>query len=390
WEQLPSTVFVQILSYLPLTDRLNATSVCRTWRGCLFQPCLWRSIDFSVNILGRKRAKLLSKMCARFVREVHLNFSASFYADVKETLKILRELTTNPNLERLTLRPSSCQLGWPEREANHCKELIVNSLKEIIINSRRLKHLSLGCIGELTDASDDLLLLLLKHQSQHLTSLHINSVKEDPYSYRLLDLPELTFSGFHCLSTLGIDYDYVTNALFHSFIHSNKTSLDSIIIHVHGISADHEVISNDTWHQMVSANPNLGVTLNLIHSIDGSSDMLHLLKPAMPLMHLRQFFCEGINISAMRFISQHVVSRLRSIVIVDGMENEIALEEGREVFPPFPNMYMSHDMDEDPFVMLAWKAPNLERLTLIGYEIMQEDVVAIARLRGPHLKHLEI
>jgi F-box protein 33 len=120
WEQLPSSVFVQILSYLPLTDRLNATSVCRTWRGCLFQPCLWRSIAFSVNNIGRKRARLLSKTCARFTREVRLHFSANC-ADIKDTLRILLELTTNSNLERLTLRPSSCQLAWPEREANNCK-----------------------------------------------------------------------------------------------------------------------------------------------------------------------------------------------------------------------------------------------------------------------------
>ena len=45
--------------------------------------------------------------------------------------------------------------------------------------------------------------------------------------------------------------------------------------------------------------------------------------------------------------------RLRSVVIVDGME------EGQ------PNIY-NPDTDEDPFVMLAWRAPNLQQLTLIG------------------------
>ena len=110
WVKLPSIIIVEILSYLSLADRLNATSACRRWRSCLFHPILWRSIHFKVKNDTRSRSKHLANMCGRFVRNVTVEFNSQISENVKECLRILEMLTDNTNLEKLALRPSSCQV----------------------------------------------------------------------------------------------------------------------------------------------------------------------------------------------------------------------------------------------------------------------------------------
>ena len=74
----------------------------------------------------------------------------------------------------------------------------------------------------------------------------------------------------------------------------------------------------------------------------------------MPLAHLRSFFCSQINTAAIDFIAQHNYSSMKSIYIIDGIVNMNQ-----------PNVY-EVVTDEDPFVMLAWKCPNLKKFVLIG------------------------
>ncbi len=208
-------------------------------------------------------------------------------------------------------------------------------------------------MGELTDHADYLLPLLAANQATTLEILHISSIKEDPESYGLINLPSNTIHAFRNLRVLGMDYDYITNDLLEGFMQPGRVKLEKLIIHVHGIEPDHEKITNSTWRHLVKGNPKLEVTLNLLHSIDGVVGMLDLLQPALPLVHLRMFFCQQINVAGINFIAQHHCNTLQSIHIIDGMAN----------FQP--NSYES-DSPEDPFVMLAWKCPNLHSFTLIG------------------------
>ncbi len=112
WTTLPSLIIVEILSYLTLTDRLNASATCKRWRSCLFHPLLWRSLSFKVKYGSRRRSKHLADLCGRFVREAKLEFSSQDPTDVKECLRILEMFADNVNLEKLAIRPSSCQIEW--------------------------------------------------------------------------------------------------------------------------------------------------------------------------------------------------------------------------------------------------------------------------------------
>ena len=112
WSSLPSIIVVEILSYLTLSDRLSASATCKRWRSCLFLPSLWRSVSFKVKYGSRRRSKHLADMCGRFVREAKVDFSSEEPTDVRECLRILEMFSDNINLEKLAIRPSSCQVEW--------------------------------------------------------------------------------------------------------------------------------------------------------------------------------------------------------------------------------------------------------------------------------------
>ena len=229
----------------------------------------------------------------------------------------------------------------------------LDALEGIIRTARALRHLSLGCVGELTDYSASLVALLATHQGNSLQTLQIASIKEDPNMYGLIDLPTNSFAIFRSLRVLGLDYDYLTVELLNGFAQNNRAKLERLIVHVHGVEPERASIPNSAWRRVVTYNPNLQVTLNLIHSVDGAAELLDILRPALPLAHLRMFFCEQINVAAVDFISQHNSNTIKSIHIVDGMQ-EYQI-----------NTY-EVDTEEDPFVMLAWKCPNLSSFALIG------------------------
>ena len=214
----------------------------------------------------------------------------------------------------------------------------------MIRNARHLRHLSLGCIGELTDQMGVLLPLLALHQSSTLEGLHIASVKEDPDSYGIIDFSVEHIRTFHNLNSLGIDYDYLNNDLLLNLAGGNRAKLEKLIIHVHGIEPDHEKIRNMTWY-------------HLVHSIDGAARLLDILRPDMPLAHLRMFFCQDLNVAAINFIARNNYNTLQSLHIIDGMD------DGQ---PYHYTMEVGVQDEEDPFVMLAWKCIKLRHFTLIG------------------------
>ncbi|XP_074649636.1 F-box only protein 33-like [Tubulanus polymorphus] len=381
WASLPSIIIVEILSYLTLKDRLSAVSSCKRWRDCLWHPLLWPRITFKLSRDGssRSRSKHLAENCGRFIREANIDFSSKTSWDVKECAQLLGILAENRNLLKLSLKPSNCHIEWPERNTQNVLETFHGSIENIIKNSRRLKHVSFGCLEEIVSYSDYVLDLLAEYQSHSLQSLHIASIKEDPDSYSLCDLDYGHFQALANLKYLSIDYDYLTNELLEAFMRDHHVGLEKLIVNVHGIqpTPTRNKISNRTWWRSVRYSPKLRVTLNLIHSIDGVHHLLDILQPSMPLAHLRMLFCSEINIPAIDFIAQHNSSTFETLHVIDGFV------KGRA------NVYETN-ADEDPFVMLAWKCPLLTKLTMIGYDFAEDDLVAIARLRGPKLSTFEL
>uniref|UniRef100_A0A1W7RAJ0 F-box only protein 33 n=1 Tax=Hadrurus spadix TaxID=141984 RepID=A0A1W7RAJ0_9SCOR len=383
WSTLPSIIIIEILSLLSHRDRLNASSVCKTWRDCLFHPSLWRRVTLKVNsCLDRNEScRFLVNHFGRFARSVTIELNSLNPRDVKECRDVLEVLTYNRNLEGLSLKPNSCRLEWMEGDLGQedsLPEQYITALKQIICNAQRLKHLSLGCVEELLDHSDSFIALLGQHQYKSLQSLHLASVKEDPEHYALLDLPIDTFNVFCNLQVLSIDYDYISDNLLFSLSKPRKKALTKLNLHVHGIDADHPGTSDTSWKQLRNFSPKLEVTITLLHSHDPSSVLQDIFHPSMPLTHFRAFFSPGLDAELLDVIAVLNSSTLKSVNLVESLgENHIPTGS----FPPEP---------EDPLVMLAWRCRNLSHLTVVGYYVCDADLIAIARLRGPQLKEFKV
>ncbi|XP_041373352.1 F-box only protein 33-like [Gigantopelta aegis] len=381
WAEVPSVLIVEILSYLSLKDRIKASSVCKRWRSCLFHPSLWKRIVFKLDSCDREGAKFLAGKCGRFISHAVVKFNSHNISEVRECGRLLEIFSKNKNLQYFSLQPLSCHLECSEADSVHVTDKYLDLIEALIKQSRQLRHFSLGCVEDLLVHSGTLIEALQRHHSSCLRSLHLASVKENSESYGIVDLSPAMFRSFTALQHLSLDYDHLSNELFDSLAHPASPGLVTLTVHVHGVDHDHGSggVSNDAWRRIAShSNDTLRVTLNLVHSYDGVSALLDILRPSMPLAHFRQFFCAQVSLAAVTFLWSHHCDTLRTVHIVDGLVDSA------------PGVYSELSQDPDPFVMMAWRCPKLEHLTVIGYEVAEENIVAIARLRGDTLKTLDI
>uniref|UniRef100_A0A131XUJ6 Putative f-box n=1 Tax=Ixodes ricinus TaxID=34613 RepID=A0A131XUJ6_IXORI len=390
---LPSVVLVEIYKHLSFEDRLRASSTCRAWRDCLFHPRFWTSLTVR---LGRKRnkwrrAEFLARKCGRFVRHFELEFDCSSGQIVSQCIAVLTLLGDNRQLASLSLRPTACVVAWPlcscgGSRANGCAanenetvavyDRFVEAIRQVIRTSVSLEHLSLGCLEDLVLQSDSLLALLALHQRRSLRQLHLASAKEDPDHYPIPEVRLRRLQSLERLSTLGVDYDYVCDQLL--LLLGEQTQLLSLVLHVHGLD-DRQRVCDRSWEELRRSCPRLRVTLVLLHTCESLSTVRSVLSPAMPLRDFRSYFSEGFRGEVLDVLSARYAETLQTVAVVN------ALSEGQST----PRRTFAVRA-ESPVVMLAWRCHQLGCLQLVGHEIADTDVIAIARLRGPQLKELVV
>ncbi|GFS17594.1 F-box only protein 33 [Elysia marginata] len=371
WASLPSVVLEHIFSKLSLKDRTSASSTCRKWREYLFLPQFWSVINFNLSYKGRQRSRFLSAKCSKFVKEATIEFNSTRVSQVWDCARLLDLLSRNGQVECICLRPSNSYFDGDKDSMDSFLE----SLRQAIKRNRKLVHLSLGFSEVVLINSRDVLNLLVKYHAPYLQSLHLTSVKEDSSSY---DLPHLGFdnvSVFSNLQALSLDFDFLTPKLMTSLADRRRgcPPLINLCIHVHRVGQ--RQVTDIMWKKFVAANPHLELTMNLVHSIDGLHALLDILKPSMPLVHFRQYFCGDIRVASLNALGLHYPSTLRSLTIIEAIDLQ-------------PINYDTHNA-EDPFVMLAWRCSRLECLKLFGVSMDQKNLVAIARLR-PELCELSV
>ena len=226
-------------------------------------------------------------------------------------------------------------------------------VSNIAMNSRKLRHFSLGCSEDILEHSSKLIEQLGLTNAHSLQKLFLASVKEDSENYGIIELDAFHFQQFSNLTHISLDYDYLTNALLEGFVDRRKAKLQQMIIHVHGVDTRHEKVTESSWRLLSCHHPGLKVTLNLIHSMEGVDALLDILQPSMSLSQFRQLFCSHVNTAAITYMSTLYRHSLESVYIIDGLLNG------------YPVPYITNT-DEDPFVMLAWRCYKLKHFSLIG------------------------
>jgi len=364
---------------------------------------------------SQKRQSLFrSQLFARTLRHTVLHLNSHSPAALRNGLKILENIKFNDRIQSFTILPTHLNVGWSEDSSSHVLDRYISAIESICLNAKNLEHFALGCIEELLDHADAFLVLLGQRACHHqrristpnqtcrsnstvalfddscvtcqyenpnvpsLKSLHLASVKTNLEVYGLIDIHATLFQPFKNLQTLSLDYDYLSNQLLQILASPDRSPLRRFDIHIHSYEEETQPILDRCWRNLVLTSPNLQVGIALLHSFEAVENLLLILRPSMPLTHFKSFFCQSINIAAINFMGKHYRSSLKSIHIVDGFVEAM------------PISYENLTQTEDPFVMLAWKCCKLESLKILGYEFLDENLIAIARLRGSSLKHLEV
>ncbi|XP_052122151.1 F-box only protein 33 [Frankliniella occidentalis] len=388
WNNLPSVILLEVFKYLPRNDTISASSTCRQWRQNLYHGSLWRNLTFEINSHEEdtaSRNRFLTSCFARKLRSAIVKFDSLDPLCVEEAARIVRKLINNPELRKLHLIPSNCRIELPDDERQ--KQLLERrgiQMLQKVATSLQMEELTLGCMEDITSYSKDLLNLLVENQSSTLRILGLATLKDDPDDYLLPEIDGSLFQNFRHLQILSIDYDNLDDQLLLAL---NSGQMKRLIVHVHGIADTHQHTSDAAWKTFRIVNPSCELRLTLVHSYDAVG-VLHntILRPSMPLSHLRALFCEQINVLALQKVSMWYANTLRSIYWVDSLQSAgtntlLDLEEG-----PFTN---PDQIIPNPLIMCAWRCIKLEEIVLLGYKLWETEVLAIFRLR-PSLHHFDV
>lgn len=385
WDNLPSVILQEIFSYLPHNCRLRASQVCRNWRYSLFHPRFWKKITFALKDEDSiSWSRILGESFGLSVREVTIRCDTPNHS-VEETLALLKKLSCNRQLRKLFLEStSSCfEYDDDDEDSQGYTTPLIKSLVKIIETSNHLEALSLGCIEELTASAGILLEPLRLHHAKHLTTLSLASVRDDPddFDFEQFDY-EFVFNSFIRLSILTLDYEFVSDYLLQAL---DNGIMERLVIHVHGWNDNYLGTTDSAWQNFIQKNPKCELRLNLIHSYNGIVMLdTDILRPSMPLTHLKVLFCENINIRALHRLSSWYSLTLKSLTWIDSMDHR--QDPSNELAPL--NEQNDRDSPPDPLVLVAWKCTKLVEIVFIGHKYYQENLLAIARLRGSSLKSL--
>ncbi|CAH1796780.1 unnamed protein product [Owenia fusiformis] len=395
WDNLPSVIIVEILSYFSVNERLKVSTICKKWRQNLFHPTLWRKATITLDKMETKKSKKLFQMCGRFFRECVIEFNSESLKYISDCAKVLLALSENRHMQTLILKPTTIDifnLELNQSEYQHSslglQEMFDNSIQKILENTSLMKQFSLGYIEPLVLESPKYLAQLCRPVYSFLEHLNLSTITHVDDDRLPFHLPAHYFETFVQLKSLALDYDHVTDELLNVLQYNGRSQLEKLIINVHDDpNGNFHIIHNNSWRNLRGVIPELKVTLNMLHRHTSNvqisavasnvDNMLRILRPAMPLAHLRMLMCEDINPAAIEFIAMHHSSSLESVYILDFVS-------------PTEQAQYDNLNEQDPFVMLAWKCTKLRSLTIIGYEVSCENLIAISRLRGKTLKTLDV
>ncbi|XP_035913632.1 F-box only protein 33 [Anopheles stephensi] len=383
WGQLPAVAITNVFQHLNHLDRLNASTVCWHWRSVIFQPRFFKRIQFDVAREQNKKNGFFLQKLAHIVSEVKITFDSCNLYDVELTTEILYKLSKSARLLDLSILPKYATLATPgrfysEEEWNYILKLFVQPL--IALLSRKnppLRALDLGCSEILALHASDFLTCTAK--PQYLEKLAFATVKQDPGHYPLGLIEPPLLEKCTSLRVLTIDYDSLCDELLQTL--QSLPVLRQLIVHVHGIDEEHFGLSEDAWANFRSKNPDVELHLTLVCAYEAVETLhTHILRPSMPLTHLKVLFCEKINCEALEYLSRHYKDTLRSLIWVDSMR----IEEYRNI------MELVMRTEQDPLVMMAWRCKKLQELIVHGYVLDPHNLVGVARLRGRELQVLEV
>jgi hypothetical protein len=268
--RLPIVALSKIYSFLNLKDRLNASSTCKQWRAGLFDPRLWNTFHLTIYLCNRdsdlKSAYFKANFLLNYVEHLSIKYDPNDLL-LFEHLIVLLNYSNNINLKHLSIQPIlntyfyedyddhcyynssealSCNLQREtvneKQTENQSNKRLFKLLNKIILNSKCIEHLSLGCIGDFNRSNcnfEELVSNLAKKHLISLKSIHLSTINNSSV-LTLASSPSSSSSSSHKnnhpkksnqLVTVNNSFAFNSNNMYLSnslgqFVNLNVLSLD--------------------------------------------------------------------------------------------------------------------------------------------------------------------
>ncbi|KPM06062.1 F-box containing protein-like protein [Sarcoptes scabiei] len=346
-----------------------------------------------------EQLKAFIQKCSRFLSGITFYFDPNSSHNVLDLIKIIKFLSEN-EVAIYELNESKKQNYFANcRNLRYFAIVPVTTLVRCISDQRfmslysglneairflfskcnQLEHVSLGNLHEVIHATDTFFTQFLKTGvNEKLCCLNLSSIKGDIYRYIPVRSTLHNLEQFNKLQYVSFDFDILNTQRIKTL--SRIGTLQNLIINVHRYNRNHPGIAKDVWQTVIERLPNLSVDLNLLHTESNSFQIIldSLLNTVMPLKRFRAYYLEFreenssmILCNLLDVLSRSHSDRLVSFTLIDYTNN--------------PKNHLKK-VTPNVLVMLAWRCRNLSDLTVIGYQLTDMDIVAMARLRGRSLK----
>ena len=94
WSRLPDDVLVQILSYLPMKDRFNASLTCRAWTEAFDAPLLWQHVTFWFFLPSHRKTISGINKHGKYFKRVYIGCNQSIKENRENACAVLEKLST--------------------------------------------------------------------------------------------------------------------------------------------------------------------------------------------------------------------------------------------------------------------------------------------------------
>ncbi|XP_038069957.1 F-box/LRR-repeat protein 8-like isoform X2 [Patiria miniata] len=362
WSDLPDHIVINILSYLPLTDRCSASLTCKNWYECFDDPTLWRRFTFHFkNDQDTGQLQCLARH-GRQLRVVKIYLNQQELVNRQNACEVLTGLArcSDRRLEELSVTfTTENPLFFQGLE-------FLSSLAELFgppdPGTKMVSTLTKVDLSGLSVTYRDNLLYLLADNHPNLQVLNLQNT-----SLMCFINPEcmhIVVKKCPKINSLSMHYRSASEELFAELSDQTRTPLNYLSLACNREEKYHKVIPADSWKSLVRRHKHLRVCMKFDHTIERHR-ILTILDPQIPLveLHMRTMteLHDEVSIVALYY---HKTLEYLAIVTKGSDELKRVLLHLVEQSPRLHTLHCYCALDEVTIDRIRALRPQLKKYTL--------------------------
>ncbi|XP_033626700.1 F-box/LRR-repeat protein 8-like [Asterias rubens] len=362
WNNLPDHIIINILAFLPLTDRCNAALCCRSWSECFDNPTLWREFTFRFeDARDSIQLQCLTKH-GRQLRVAKILCNQKQLANQQNACAVLSGLAKceERRLEEVTVQfTSENPLFFQGFE-------FLSSLAELFgppdPKIKLVSTLTKVDLSGLFVTYQPVLLQLLADNNPNLKELNIQNT-----SLTCLIEPECMLTVVtKCpmISSLSIHYRSTSEPLFLELCDPKRKPLNFLSLACTREEKYHNAITGESWKMLIDRHKRLRVCIKFDHTIERHR-ILSILQPEIPLVELQMKTMTELY-DEVSMVGRYYYKTLEYLSIVTKGTDELkrALLDLVEHSDRLHTLHCYCALDEDSIRRIRTLRPHLRKYTL--------------------------